>query len=177
MSVILPVPKSVKDVLVGCVESNSLNCVGQIDMNKYGTKDGNLLEEATEIFIDTFILQVLVPDYLVESSRYTEAGTMSKCVWSLIEREGLTKSRATMLNFHRLTTKPDQKMIDSMPFKNVDNETKEYFIQTFKISCANEKFEDVIKFLNNKSYQNRGLFLKNIDVTQYYKGSFCKDKS
>ena len=60
---IVPVPVSVDSTKIATklVKQNALNRTGQADFNKYGTKDGCELIPHSEIFIDNFILETVVP--------------------------------------------------------------------------------------------------------------------
>ena len=49
-------------------QQNALNRSGNIDFNKYGKQDGVGFIPVTEMFVDNFILRVLVPDYQVKRS-------------------------------------------------------------------------------------------------------------
>jgi hypothetical protein len=49
-------------------------------------------------------------------------------------------------------------------------------VQEFKISCANEEYSNVLEFLRTDEYKIPNIFLKDIDVTMDYAGSFEKDE-
>ena len=69
-------------------------------------------------------------------------------------------------------------MLAKMPFRNDDEEcgmTKFYF-QDYKIACANVEYESVLQFLRTKEYGKRGLFLKDVDITMDYAGSFDREE-
>ena len=65
-----------------------------------------------------------------------------------------------------------------MPFRINDKEcdATEYYFQDYKIACANVEYGSVLQFLRTKEYVQRGLFLKDIDVTMDYAGSFDRDE-
>jgi hypothetical protein len=49
------------------VHQNALNKTGYLLYNQYGAKDGVGFVPCSDKFVDNFLLQVLVPDYLVEN--------------------------------------------------------------------------------------------------------------
>ena len=51
-----------------------------------------------------------------------------------------------------------------------------YYVQEFKIACADKEYTDVPKFLRTDEYKIRNIFLKDIDGTMDYAGSFDKDE-
>ena len=50
------------------------------------------------------------------------------------------------------------------------------YVQEFRISCADEEYSTVLEFLRTDEYRIRNIFLKDIDVTKDYFGSFDKDE-
>ena len=51
-----------------------------------------------------------------------------------------------------------------------------YFLQEYKIACGDEEYENVLTFVRALEYEKEGLFLKYIDVTMDYAGSFDKEE-
>ena len=49
-------------------------------------------------------------------------------------------------------------------------------MQEFKVACADENYSKVLEFLRTDEYKIRNMFLKDIDVTMDYAGSFNKDE-
>ena len=47
-----------------------------------------------------------------------------------------------------------------------------YYLQEFKISCADEEYSKVLEFLRTDEYRIRNVLLKDIDVTMDYSGSY-----
>ena len=64
---IISVPVSVDSTKIATklIKQNAFNRTGQVDFNKYGPKDGCGLIPYSEISIDNFILETVVPDCLV----------------------------------------------------------------------------------------------------------------
>ena len=65
-----------------------------------------------------------------------------------------------------------------MPCCNLEKECSEttYYYQEYKISCANLDYDSILRFLRSKQYNDRGLFLKDIDITRDYAGSFNREE-
>ena len=60
--------------------------------------------------------------------------------------------------------------------KEKECDSTEYYFQDYKIACANADYETALQFLRTKEYWDRGLFLKDIDVTMDYAGSFDREE-
>ena len=73
MIVSVPVSVDSTKIATKLIKQNALHRAGQVDFNKYGTKDGCGLIPCSEIFIDNFILETVVSDYLVVVGKYAEA--------------------------------------------------------------------------------------------------------
>ena len=65
-----------------------------------------------------------------------------------------------------------------IPFRIEEKEcdSTEYYFQDYKIAWANVEYETVLQFLRTKEYWEQGLFLKDIDVTIDYAGSFDREE-
>ena len=62
--------KKTKTAIVeALIQTNALNRTGTTNYNIFGQKDGIGFEEATEKFIDNFLLRVLVPDYNIKDGK------------------------------------------------------------------------------------------------------------
>ena len=61
-------------------------------------------------------------------------------------------------------------------FKTKETDETVYYVQEFKVACADKEYSDVLKFLRTDEYKIRNIFLKVIDVTMDYAGSFDKDE-
>ena len=60
--------------------------------------------------------------------------------------------------------------------KSRETDETVYYAQEFKIACADKKYCKVLEFLRTDEYRTRNIFLKDIDVTMDYSGSFDKDE-
>ena len=57
---------------------------------------------------------------------------------------------------------------------NFDKVAEMYYFQDFKIACPNVDYLTVMEFLREEEYKGYGFFLKDIDITKDYAGSFDK---
>ena len=74
---------------------------------------------------------------------------------------------------------PDKlsKFLERIPHRDDEMEGPvKYFLQEYKIACADEEYENVLTFVRALEYEKEGLFLKDIDVTMDYAGSFDKEE-
>ena len=60
--------------------------------------------------------------------------------------------------------------------KTKETDETVYYVQEFKVACADKEYSDVLKFLRTDEYKIRNIFLKDIDVTMDYAGSIDKDE-
>lgn len=168
-------------ILERLIQMNSLNRTGKTDFNKYGTKnDGFGLEQCTNMFVDNFLFQVIVPDYHINEKReYVHVGTITKNIYDKLHAVGFSpiKVKAVALNPIKKFT-VSQWLLTQMHERDIKRETSftTYYWQEFKISCAELKFETVLSYLRSGSYCQGRTFLKDIDVTIDLTGSFNRDE-
>ena len=65
-------------------------------------------------------------------------------------------------------------MLERMPQRDTGRETKYYYYQEYKIVCSNIEYSIVMEFLRSASYNGIVFFLKDIDITIDYAGTFDK---
>ena len=159
------------------VKHNALNKTGHINFNKGGVKDGVGFQPCSNKFVDNFVLRVLVADYLIYKKNYAEVGSINRTIRAMLERHGLEKCKVKAISLSSATDIPAE-MMAKMPFRINDKECDgtEYYFQDYKIACANVEYGSVLQFLRTKEYVQRGLFLKDIDVTMDYAGSFDREE-
>ena len=159
------------------VKHNALNKTGHANYNKGGVKDGVGFQPCSDKFVDNFILRVLVADYLIYKKNYAEVGSINRTKRGMLERNGLEKCKVKAISLSSATDIPAEIMA-KMPFRinNKECDVTEYYFQDYKIACANVEYGSVLQFLRTKEYVQRGLFLKDIDVTMDYAGSFDRDE-
>ena len=61
-----------------------------------------------------------------------------------------------------------------MPNKFADTNAKKHYIQELRIACPNIPYNLVMQFIRNGKYNDIGFFLKDIDITMDFAGSFNK---
>ena len=70
----------------------------------------------------------------------------------------------------------NEEMLDNMPDQNNNKEAEIYFEQVFKIACPDVNYSKVMDFLRKVDYNGYGFYLKDVDITLDYSGSFDKYK-
>ena len=128
------------------IRSNALNCTGAINYNVYGTKDGIGFEEATEKFIDNFLLRVLVADYNIKDGKNMFVGSQNRMIRELLDANGLTKCKVKAIVFARCYN-PSLEMMERMPQRDMAKEADTYYYQDYKIACPNIEYATVMKFI------------------------------
>ena len=95
----------------------------------------------------------------------------------MLDRNGLEKCKVKAISLSSASDIPAE-MLAKMPFRidKKECDDTEYYFQDYKIACANGKYGSVLQFLQTQEYVERGLFLKDIDVTMDYAGSFDREE-
>ena len=83
--------KSKTAIVETLIQTNALNRTGTTNYNIFGQKDGIGFEEATEKFIDNFLLRVLVPGYNIKDGKNIFVGSQNRMIRELLDAHGLTK--------------------------------------------------------------------------------------
>ena len=157
------------------IRANSLNYTGQLNYNLGGVKDEIGFENVSDKFVDNFLLQVLVPDYNMKDGKNIFIGSQNKTIRELLDAHHLAKCTVKAIVCNRLNTdQPPSEMFLQMPHKFTNKEAENYYIQEFKIGCPNVDYNTVMDFLRSENYNGIGFFLKDIDITIDYAGSFDK---
>ena len=166
-------------VLEALIRANALNCTGKIDYNKYGILDCIGFKNVSEKFVDNFLFGVLVPDYDTKENKKirknTFVGSQNVKIRELLNANGLEKCNVKAIHFVEVGT-PQIEMLEKMAHVKIDKEVKTYYEQIFKIACPNNDYGLVMNFLREIDYNKYGFFLKDIDITMDYSGSFDKYK-
>ena len=170
--------QSNKAVLESLIRANALNRSGNINYNENGNLDGIGFEKVSEKFVDSFILKLLVPDYntkKIKGKHITNifVGSQNRTIRELLEANGLEKCNVKAVVFSE-SLFPNEKMIKNMPNRNEEKQAERYYIQEFKVACPNKDYSTVMNFLRSVDYNGYGIFLKDVDVTIDYSGSFDK---
>ena len=156
------------------VRSNALNLTGNTNFNSGGIKDGVGFVNVTKKFVDNFILRVLVPDYNTKDGRNIFVGSQNKSIRDLLDAHGLQKCKVKAVAFVRVSGVPPTFMLEKMPFQTGENTVGLYYYQEYKIACPDVEYSIVLDFIRNAPYNNIGMFIKDMDVTTDYAGSFDK---
>ena len=172
-SEIVGTTKSKTAVVEALVRSNALNCTGVIDYNAYGAKDGIGFEKATEKFIDNFLLRTLVPDYNTKDGKSIFLGSQNRMIRELLDAKGLTKCKVKAIVFAPCQY-PTVEMVEKMPQRDNEKIADTYYYQDYKIACPNMDYAAVMEFVRAEDYKRLGFFIKDIDITMDYIGSFDK---
>ena len=166
-------------VLESLIKTNALNRTGNVNYNEFGKLDGIGFEKVSVKFVDSFIFCVLVPDYNTEKKkkiiRNTFIGSQNKRIRELINSNGLEKCTVKGISFLEVKVLKEE-MLHNMPDQNANKEAEMYFEQVFKIACANVDYFKVMDFLRKADYNGYGFYLKDVDITLDYSGSFDKYK-
>ena len=101
---------------------------------------------------------------------------VNKYIQDMLTGFGFGKCKVKAVALSPLKEQPGE--LDKVYGRLKTKETDEavYYVQEFKISCADEEYSHVLEFLRTDEYRIRNIFLKDIDVTKDYSGSFDKDE-
>ena len=168
-------------VLESLVRANSLNQTGYLDYNENGKLDGVGFEKVSPLFIDNFILKVVVPDYNTEKikgkrTRNMFVASQNKTIRDLLAVNGFEKPNVKAVSLNKLHHgNPPEEMLKRMPNTDFDKIADVYYIQEYKIATPNIEYATVMNFLRNVNYKGYGFFLNDVDITIDYAGSFNKN--
>ena len=165
--------KSKTAVVEALIQANALNRTGTANYNTFGHKDGIGFKEATQKFIDNFLLRVLVPDYNIKEGKNIFVGSQNRMIRELLDAHGLTKCVVKAIVFAPCHN-PTSDMIQRMPQRDIEKTANTYYYQEYKVACPNVEYETVMKFIRQEDYKRVGFYLKDIDITMDYVGSFDK---
>ena len=171
------VGKSTSNTLVmeTLIRANALNRTGDVNYNENGLKDSVGFEEVTEKFVDNFLFRVLVPDYNIKKGKNMFIGTQNKMIRDLLDANRLEKCVVQAILFKKVQHEQVPKeILKSMPNADINKLAEVYYFQDFKIACPNKDYLTVMKFLREEDYKGYGFFLKDVDITKDYAGSFDK---
>ena len=169
-------------VLEALIRANALNCTGDLNYNENGKLDGVGFEKVSPLFIDNFILKVVVPDYNTEKikgkrTRNMFVASQNKTIRDLLAVNGFEKPIVKAVSLNKLHHgNPPEEMLKRMPNADFDKIANVYYIQEYKIATPNIEYATVMNFLRNVNYKGYGFFLNDVDITIDYAGSFDKYK-
>ena len=94
--------------------ANALNLTGDLDYNKFGSKDANGFIQITEKFVDNFLLHVLVPEYYVKNGKNIFVGGMNKTIRDLLTANELSNCVVKAVSLAKIEH-PTKTMLVSAP--------------------------------------------------------------
>ena len=157
--------------------ANALNLTGKVNYNVCGKKDGIGFVGVTEKFIDNFLLRIIVPEYNTKNGKVNQfVGSQNRKIRELLNIHGLEKCDVKAISLTRLKKDPPTHILIKTPDLQQDVEDVVYFAQDFKIATPNLEYNLVMSFVRSCCYNENGFFLKDIDVTLDFAGSFDKDE-
>ena len=103
-------------ILEKAVERLSLNRTAFVNYNSLGNKDGVGFKPCSDMFIDNFVLHVLVPDYQIADKKYIHVGVINKLLRDMLQQNGLEKCMVQATRFRQLKdTTPSQNNLEKIP--------------------------------------------------------------
>ena len=165
-------------VLEALIYANALNRTGDLNYNENGKLDGVGFEKVSEKFIDNFVFCNIVPDYntkKIKGKKPTNihVGSQNRKIRELLSANGFIKLNVKATGMDEVLVCKEE-MLENIPDANPNKEATKYYEQKFKIACPNMDYATVMNFLRNVDYNGYGFFLKDVDVTIDYAGSFDK---
>ena len=114
-----------------------LNKTGRINYNKGGVKDDVGFQPCSDKFEDSFILRVLVADYLIHKKSYVEVGSINRTTRAMLERNGLETCKVKAISLPNANGIPAESLT-KMPFQIEEKEceTTEYYLQDSICQCG-----------------------------------------
>ena len=164
-------------VLETLIRANALNRTGDVNYNENGLKDGIGFVEVTDKFVDNFLFRILVPDYNTKKGRNIFLGTQNKMIRDLLDANGMKSCEVKAITFKKVQYEQvPEEMVKTMPNADINKSADVYYFQDFKISCSNVDYMTVMEYLREEKYKGYGFFLKDVDITKDYAGSFDKNE-
>lgn len=167
-------------MLTKLAKKNAQNKTGYLDYNKFGRRDGKGFQQCSDKFVDNFLLQILVPEYLInDKNNYRELGNVNRTIRGLLSDHGLQKIGGVKgIALRPCGKKVKENLKEKILYrkKHLETENTRYFWQEYKVSCDNENYSDVMQYVRSQKYMEDNIFLKDIDITIDYAGSFEKEE-
>ena len=165
-------------ILEALICANALNRTGNLNYNENGKLDEVGFEKVSEKFIDNFVFCNIVPDYntkMIKGKKPTNihVGSQNRKIRELLSANGFIKLNVKATGMDEVLVCKEE-MLENIPDANPNKEATKYYEQKFKIACPNMDYATVMNFLRNVDYNGYGFFLKDVDVTIDYAGSFDK---
>ena len=167
-------------ILEALICANALNRTGNLNYNENGKLDGVGFEKVSGKFIDNFVFYNIVPDYNTKKFKGKKptnifVASQNKTIRDLLAVNGFINPIVKAIGMDDVEVCKEE-MLENIPDANKNKEATKYYEQKFKIACPNMAYATVMNFLRNVDYNGYGFFLKDVDVTIDYAGSFDKYK-
>lgn len=164
------------------VMANAENKTGHLDYNKYGVKDGlGFISCSDQQFVDNFVLCCYVPEYLVKDKQYVDVGSTNKTIRRCLTEEGLEGAVIKAISLRKLSAH-ESKHVDPDIVMNRNKQMEDsrkkptYYRQEYKIACPDHDYTLVMAVLRGAAYRKYNIFLRDVDVTLDYSGSFKRQE-
>ena len=157
----------------------ALNRTGKINYNIDGVKDNIGFVSVTEKFVDNFVLRIIVPEGNTANGKSNQfVGSQNRKIRELLKVHGLEKCEVKAIVFGRVHPQPHRDILERTPDLKMLNHTEDsiYYAQDFKIATPNLDYSEVMAFVRSSCYNDFGFFLKDVDVTLDFAGSFEKQE-
>ena len=141
-------------------KENSLNRTGAVNFNKYGKQDGIGFSPYSDNFVDNFLFYVYVPDYFVTTKKtYTKVGHVNKHIRDMLTGFGFGKCEVKAVALSPLKEQPSELGKVYGRLKTKETDATVYYVQEFKISCADEEYSHVLQSLRTDEYRIRNILI------------------
>ena len=164
---------SSKSALLECAaKSISLNLTGNIDYNSLGSLDNIGLQPVSPLFVDNFIVSVVVPDYNIENGKFLHVGAVNKAVREVLDLFDLEKCSVKAICCKQISNAsiPHIKVF----FPREDVPVQRHYLQEYKVATSNVSYTQVMELLRFGELEKRGFILRDFDCTMDFSGSFNK---
>ena len=147
-------------VMEKIAKENSLNRTGAVNFNKYGKQDGIGFSPYSDKFVDNFLFYVYVPDYFVTTKKtYTKVGHVNKHIRDMLTGFGFGKCEVKAVALSPLKEQPSELGKVYGRLKTKETDATVYYVQEFKISCADEEYSHVLQSLRTDEYRIRNILI------------------
>lgn len=158
------------------ISANALNQTGDLHYNKYGVKDRIGLMSCSNIFIDNFILSVLIPDTTLNGRKFKYVDVWNTYIRKILTTNGFTRCSVKAIGCEQYTQRMTEEDKKKVAYKS--EKASKYFWQNYKVACSDEDLTVVMSFLRGEKFRDDSdsLTLKDFDCTIDCEGSFNKEE-
>ena len=159
------------------VQANALNLTGELDYNKYGIQDGKDLVCCSQIFVDNFLLSLLIPDtLLLDGRKFSDVSSVNRIIRDTLKSYGLNRCSVKAVGTELLTDEEKWTEEEKQKLAYSKDPCSKYYFQNFKIACSDENMDAVMSYLREEYFNNRKtqFTLRDLDCSLDCQGSFSK---